>query len=152
MGSIAHARISSHTPLERVVLEIKCAHGVPWLACSLKALDAVHSLPFGACRFCTRLHPHKTGKISVTRNGEKSMSSSGLSLPPLTRSLELVTFVLDCRLELYEPQASCWQYLGTDLSFGGNFWRYHPRVAGLGWHEYACEAAGDVLRPQSQST
>ena len=40
MGSIAHARMSEHThPSERVELEIKYAHIVPWLICSLKALE-----------------------------------------------------------------------------------------------------------------
>ena len=136
----------THTPSERVVLEIKCAHSVPWLACSLKALDAVHSLPFGAWRFCTRLHPQKTGKISDSTR-ENAMSSSGSSLPPLTRIFELGHF----RPRPPALQDSCWRCLGTDSSFGGNTWRYRPLVAGSRWHEYACAAVGEVPRPQIQS-
>ena len=70
-----------------------------------------------------RLHPQKIGKISDSK-WKNSMSSSGLSLPPLTHILELVTLVNDCRLDLCELQASCWQCLGPDSSFGENTWRY----------------------------
>ena len=72
----------THTASERVELEIKCAHSVSWLSCSLKALDAVHSLPFGAWRFCTRLHPQKTEKLVTRKNNRSRCRRQSLALTP----------------------------------------------------------------------
>ncbi len=109
-----HMLVSSYTssPLEMVVLELKCAHRVSWYACSLKALDSSRQVPFEAGCFCVLLHPLKTGDTtsdSQNRTTQRVVPWRVVlnwSLPSSAASLSLV----GCKLQVlagYTRDSSC---------------------------------------------